>query len=258
MDVSNSKSLYKSYFEQAVLAANFAITGGARYLWKSFGPNARFLDFDKDNRVSLGLVFDTQTQDLYQGSLFVGDKAYIWTNPAYINAYKEECYDRGIDPRVALDDIRYIECNVAEDFIEKITEAFTNGVCSPYVKLNVDFSPEVQAFIDGQPEEFDLDAFVNDALRREVTSVQLSNEENVREVLKAMEGMSLNEGYINTDSAIGRGNIEEIVNWIRGVVEQSGLTSVKVMYSNKEVREGLQHTLRIEPGFYTFDYFYKS
>lgn len=254
--MADNLETYKEYFERAIKAAGYAITGGEKYLWNSFGPNARFLDFDYDleRRISMGLVFDSKNQSLYQGSLFVGDKAYLWTNPEYVKAYKEECYDRDIDPRVALDNTHYLDCDVFEDFIEKITEAFTVGQCSPFVKMSIEFSPDVQAFMDSQPEDFDLDAFVNDALRREVSDFAQKSENNVRAILKEMESMDLDEAYISLDAVVGRGNVQEIVSWIKSILPESKY--LRIDYSNKEVREGLRHTLTA--GFQEFSYFYKD
>ena len=256
--MSDLASKYKKYFEQAIQAAGYAITGGEKYLWNSFGVNARFLDFDYDidHKISMGLVFDAKNQTLYQGSLFVGNKAYIWTNPDYIQAYKEECYDKGIDPRVALDNTHYLECEVFDDFLEKITEAFTVGECSPYVQISLEFSEDVQNFIDSQPPGFDLDSFVNDALRQEVSILKKKTEDNVRFILKKLEEMGLDEAHIELNAVIGEGNIDEILNWIESIVANSSSKYLRIEYSNKEVREGLRHILKA--GYHEFNYFYKN
>ena len=101
---------------------NFRITEGSEYCWQCFGSYAYALDsWNGDNikGYSLTMVFDTRTQVVYQVEVhdYKRERAYSFTNPDFINAYKNEEKARG-----AIDyDYKMTELEVIEDWIEKAT-----------------------------------------------------------------------------------------------------------------------------------------
>lgn len=77
----------------------YKISGGSEFLWRCFGNNARFLDYYDGN---ISLVFDAQTQEVYQvnvqpedyTALGVGKNGCFWVSPDHKDAYYRELEDR--------------------------------------------------------------------------------------------------------------------------------------------------------------------
>ena len=100
----------------------FRITEGSEFGWNCFGSYAYALDsWNGDNQkgYSLTIVFDTRTQVVYQVEVhdYKRERAYSFTNPDFIDAYKNEEAERG-----AIDyDYKMFELDVIEDWVEKAT-----------------------------------------------------------------------------------------------------------------------------------------
>ena len=148
---------------------NYRITEGSEYYWNCFGPKAYCLTSwnGKQDGHSLSLVFDTETQEVYQVDIcdYAKEKAYRWTNPAYVKAYKDEAKTRNVDDFAFEDDdrkrVKYIELEVAEDFIEKAT-AIVNGE---------DYDERIQVPLDLNKDE--LYQLMLQAHERDITLNQL-------------------------------------------------------------------------------------
>lgn len=106
---------------------NYKISGGSEYLWKSFGANARFLDF-KDN--DLSAVFDTETTEVYSVEITdrKRDVVYRLVNKAYRDDYYAEAESRGLERGKEYGDLDLTLVDLEEDhdFIEK-AEAIRDG-----------------------------------------------------------------------------------------------------------------------------------
>lgn len=101
----------------------FKITEGSEYCWGCFGSNAYGLDSwgGDQNGHSVGIVFDTVDQTVYQVSVYDyrNNRAYRMINPSHALQHQMEATDRNIDADQAWDDVKYIELDVAEDFLNK-------------------------------------------------------------------------------------------------------------------------------------------
>lgn len=105
---------------------DYRITEGSEYLWTSFGSNAYQLDsWDgrHDDGTSVGIVFDTQTQTVYQMEAhdYSNRRSYRWTHPDHVSTYRAECVQHlAEDVRdMAYDDVKYIDLEVSQDMINK-------------------------------------------------------------------------------------------------------------------------------------------
>lgn len=93
------------------------IDDGSEFLWKCYGPAARFLDFQDDGDEpswQVTLVFDTTTTRVLEVSAYREDdlkpwQPWRWIDPEYRSAHLEECEDRSISPNTAWDDVLYNE-----------------------------------------------------------------------------------------------------------------------------------------------------
>lgn len=101
----------------------FKITEGSNYCWDCFGPNAYSLDSwsGDQNGHSASIVFDTEDQTVYQASVYDyrNNRAYRMINPAHAAQHLTEATDRNVDADQAWDDVKYIELEVVEDFLDK-------------------------------------------------------------------------------------------------------------------------------------------
>lgn len=108
----------------------YRITEGSDYQWDCYGPDAYCLDSwngDQDGH-SLTIIFDTRTQEVYevQAHDYLNQRAYRYFNPDHKLNHDNEAIDRGIDKAEAWDDLKYIDLEVEDDFLEK-ARAIVNG-----------------------------------------------------------------------------------------------------------------------------------
>lgn len=96
-------------FQDFVEIINYEITSGSQYLWKCFGPNARFLDSHKASA-----VFDNVTLEVFSIETEVDDIQYRWIRPEYIELHGQEAHRRGIDPDIAYDDVKFMNVELNE------------------------------------------------------------------------------------------------------------------------------------------------
>jgi hypothetical protein len=107
------------------------ITGGSEYQWQCY-PDARYLDYESDY-AHLSVVYSTVNQIVYSAEVSINSEAwtedkspYRWMNSDYSDAYIAESKQRNVDPNQAWDDVKWIDLEVEEDFLEK-AEAIFNG-----------------------------------------------------------------------------------------------------------------------------------
>lgn len=129
---------------------SYRITEGSDYLWKCFGPNAYRLDSwsgawtNTTDGYTVSIVFDTVTHTVYEVEAFdyARSRAYRWQNPEYKLAHNTEASERKIDAREAWDNVRFVELDVEEDFLEKARAIVANEEYDTRVQIEVEFSDE--------------------------------------------------------------------------------------------------------------------
>lgn len=104
-------------------AVDYRITEGSNYGWHCYGGNAYMLDSwdgKHDDGCSVGVVFDTDTQTVYEMSAhdYANQRSYRWINPSYKQAHSDEVSNRGIDD-CAYDGVNYIDLETTEDILSK-------------------------------------------------------------------------------------------------------------------------------------------
>ena len=109
-------------------ALSHRITSGSEYQWHCYGPNARFLDYESEH-AHASVVYSTETQEIFQAEICDNDeskKPYRWLNPMYKAEMYNESKERGTDANQAWDDVKWVDLETEEDFLEKATAIF-NG-----------------------------------------------------------------------------------------------------------------------------------
>lgn len=125
------------------------ITDGSEYQWQSFGPNARYLDFESDYAHG-SVIFDTVSQTVYQADVSAkpdGDDnlpgPYRFLNPEFREQFINECKERKVEPFHAWDNTSYTELEVCEDFLEKAHAVFNNLPFDKRIVVPVDLDDDV-------------------------------------------------------------------------------------------------------------------
>jgi hypothetical protein len=108
------------------------IVGGSEYLWKCW-PNGRHIDYEytttEDGRSTTyycHAVYSSETNVVYEVSLSndLGDIRYLWLNPDFREAHTVEAKTRGIDYRIAWDNVYWDEVSKIE-ILELVRKYYT-------------------------------------------------------------------------------------------------------------------------------------
>lgn len=116
------------------------ITEGSDYSWSCYGTQAFTLDswngLHDAGGHSMSVTFDTETQEVYEITVcrYKPDRAYRYINPNYLAAFKEEEKNNNTFTE-AWDDVRWIDLEVPEDFLEKARAIFAGEEYDARVQL---------------------------------------------------------------------------------------------------------------------------
>ena len=132
-------------------AMGHRITGGSEYQWNCF-PDARFLDYESEH-AHVSILYSTVNQIVYQADASLKrdawpndehyDKPYRWTNPMFNDVYLNEAKERNVDPNQAWDDVKWIELETSEDFLEKATAMFNGDYWDTRIQVAVDLDDDL-------------------------------------------------------------------------------------------------------------------
>jgi hypothetical protein len=117
------------------------ITGGGEFQWQCYGNHAHTIDSDGANH-SFSVVFDRDDQEVYEVTVcdYANNRAYRMIDPDFKSGHDNEAAARDVPANQAWDDVRYVDLDVADDFIQK-GQAIRDG--KPYdtrveVELDLD------------------------------------------------------------------------------------------------------------------------
>jgi len=124
-------------------ALNHAISGGSEYQWACY-PDARYLDYEtKFGNASV--IFNTSTQEVYEASVEATvdeTRPYRWLNESHKQAMFDEAEARGVDRDNAWDDVKWIDLETEEDFLEKAGAILNGEKFDTRIQVPVDLSDE--------------------------------------------------------------------------------------------------------------------
>jgi hypothetical protein len=129
-------------------AMDHKITSGSEHQWKCY-PEGRYLDYESDF-AHVSVIYNTTNQEIYQADISVkreawdeDKKPYRWFNPDYKDSFYKEAKKRKVDPDQAWDDVKFIDLEMEEDFLEKATSLFNGEECDTRVRFPVDLDDDV-------------------------------------------------------------------------------------------------------------------
>ncbi len=149
------------------LAFNNRITGGIEYQWQCY-PDARFLDYESDYGHG-SVIFNTNTQEVYCAEVTTKEHKYQyrWLNPTYLEAYRNECKEKNVDPNLAWDDIKWTDLETEEDFLEKANAIFEGKSFDERVQIPVELDDDLlmTLFKEAHKRDITLNQLVEEALQ---------------------------------------------------------------------------------------------
>lgn len=129
-------------------ALDHKITGGSDYGWACY-PDARYLDYES-NFAHTSVLYSTVTQEIYQAEVSVkreawseDKKPYRWINPEHKDSYYKEAKKRKVDPDQAWDDVKWVDLEIKEDFLEKAVALFNGKECDTRIQIPIDLDDDV-------------------------------------------------------------------------------------------------------------------
>jgi hypothetical protein len=152
---------------------NHKIVGGSEYGWNCF-PDARYLDYES-NFAHASIVYSTETQEIYQAEVTVKPEAwpqdarpYRWLNPDYKEAFFSECKKRNVKKNKAWDDVKYIDLEVTEDFLEKANAIFKGKEFDTRVQVPIDLEDDVmlKLCMEAHKRDITLNKMVEEVLSK--------------------------------------------------------------------------------------------
>lgn len=125
---------------------DYRITEGSNYCWECYGDNAYTLDSwngDHDGH-SFSIIFDAKDQTVYevQAHDYLHNRAYRMINEDFQKKMRKESKRRDVDKDQAWDDVRYIDLDVDDDFIQKCLAIREGEDYDTRVLMPVEFSDE--------------------------------------------------------------------------------------------------------------------
>lgn len=158
------------------------ITDGSEYLWNCYGNNVRTIDYT--SKYACGyVVFDTETHEVFEvsvspvaGAWDIEPKPYRYINPEHRMSYETEAEDRHVDPNVAWDDVKWVDLETEEDFIDKATKMFVGQTFDTrvVVPLDLDNDTILKLSMEAHKRDITLNQMVEELLRNMIAEHELN------------------------------------------------------------------------------------
>lgn len=133
--------------QQFLEAGQYRITEGSTYGWQCYGPNAYSLDVQAGDwqSNSAHIVFDRVTQEVYQVTCYdyKNERAYrLFGNDDVRRMCEAEALVRKVDNREAWEDVNYVDLEVDEDFLDKMTAIMLEQEYDTMVSIPLDLDKD--------------------------------------------------------------------------------------------------------------------
>lgn len=158
--------------QQFLEAGQYRITEGSTYGWQCYGPNAYSLDVQAGDwqSNSAHIVFDRVTQEVYQVTCYdyKNERAYrLFGNDDVRRMCEAEALVRGVDNREAWEDVNYVDLEVEEDFLDKMTAIMLEQEYDTMVSIPLDLDKETlhELMLRAHKENITLNQMVERVLR---------------------------------------------------------------------------------------------
>jgi hypothetical protein len=156
---------------------NYRITEGGEYCWNCYGYNAYALDSwngDNDTGYSVGIVFDTNTQIVYEMNVsdYKNQRAYRLIHPDYRGKFQTESKERYVDENQAWDNVTYIDLETEKDMLEKTRSIVEGEEYDTRIEVPIEMDDDLilTAAIEAHKQDITLNQYIERILRNMVDS----------------------------------------------------------------------------------------
>jgi hypothetical protein len=151
------------------------IVEGSEYGWNCY-PNARYLNYESDFAY-VSVLYNIETQEIYETDVniktvnwFDEDKdmrPYRWLNPEYKDDMISEAKSRKVKWRKAWDDVKWIDLETEEDFLEKAKAIFHGEDFDKRVQVPIELEDDVmlKLCMEAHKRDITLNKMVEEVLR---------------------------------------------------------------------------------------------
>lgn len=127
---------------------NYRITETGDYGWKCYGEHAYSFDSwsgDNDDGYSVGIVFDTNTQVVYEMEAhdYANQRSYRYIEPAYRKKYEDEARAYNVDPDESYDTLKFIDLETPEDMLTKARAIVAGEDYDTRIEVPLDLDDDV-------------------------------------------------------------------------------------------------------------------
>jgi hypothetical protein len=147
--------------DQVNNAMEHKIVGGSEHGWQCW-PDARFLDYETEYGHA-SVVYSTSTLEIYSADVSLKKESwqddhapYRWINPLWKKAYDDEAHERSVDLSWAWDDIKWIDLEEAEDWLEKAEAIMRGEAWDNRIRVPIDLDDETAFELMKQAHERDI------------------------------------------------------------------------------------------------------
>lgn len=153
---------------------DYQITEGWQYQWRCFGDNSYALDHHDSDRSenSFSIIFDKKDKTVYvvEAHDYENNRAYRLINPAFVEAYKEECKERNVPPNQAWDDVDYTDLETDDDWLEKANAIFQCEEYDTRISVPLNFTDEelLKYMVLAHERDMTFNQFIEEALRHAI------------------------------------------------------------------------------------------
>ena len=140
----------------------YKITEGTQYMWTCYGDNAYTLSswngIHGKGGYSFDIVFDTKTQEVYEVEVcdYTNDRAYRMIHTDYFEKHQAEGCSINIDSNSAWDDVKYVNLEVDDDFIEKSLAIVAGNVYDTRIIIDIDLDEDIEIKLMKMAHERDV------------------------------------------------------------------------------------------------------
>jgi hypothetical protein len=124
------------------------ITGGDEFQWQCYGNHAHTIDSDSNNH-SFSVVFDRDDQVVYEVTVcdYANNRAYRMIDPDFKSGHDNEAAARNVPANQAWDDVRYVDLDVDDDFIQKGLAIRDGNPYDTRVQLDLDLDDDLLFYL---------------------------------------------------------------------------------------------------------------
>jgi hypothetical protein len=154
-------------------ALGHKITSGSEYQWHCYGPAVQFLDYQSEY-AHASVIYSAETQEIFQADVCSNDvnkKPYRWLNPDYKDELYIESEERKVDADLAWDDVKWVDLETEEDFLEKAAAIFNGETFDTRIQVPIDLDNDtmLQLAMEAHKRDITLNQMVVEILQQVIT-----------------------------------------------------------------------------------------